>query len=356
MGARAGPAAAHAARRDAAICAERPLGACILLAAHYWFSTALNPSQGRHLQAPSTLGLAAGAPAPSHRANGHWQCCTSASSRPAPWRGKPATSTGSPRPSGLYACNQTSPQTPRHRLEAAPRARHAPALGEGCPLAAPPQPQPLAGGVGHLRPPSLQGIPPACCWVCRCASACAAVQRPTFAAPTHHPFQQGSQPWAQPGGSESSDAGGRKTVRRASAGSGKKGRRSGRAPSVCQVEGCGVNLDSGKPFYRLQRICGAFARVGVTCGCWAGLLAISCAARAVAPSPAMLVLCVLCQPPAATTAAAASNCRLAASKCTQCSRQRVAWQCHCPSPRHSFPSCPHPAAAGPLQSGTRGRR
>lgn len=125
-----------------------------------------------------------------------------------------------------------------------------------------------------LTPPGLQGIPPACCWVCHSASACNALQWPTSAVPTRHPFPQGSQPWAQPGGSESSDAGGRKTVRRASAGSGKKGRRSGRTPSVCQVEGCGVNLDSGKPFYRLQRICGAFARLGVTCGGRAGLLAI----------------------------------------------------------------------------------
>lgn len=32
--------------------------------------------------------------------------------------------------------------------------------------------------------------------------------------------------------------------------------RSGRTPASCQVEGCGVSLEGGKPFYRLQRICG----------------------------------------------------------------------------------------------------
>ncbi|KAL4421436.1 hypothetical protein ABPG75_010727 [Micractinium tetrahymenae] len=43
---------------------------------------------------------------------------------------------------------------------------------------------------------------------------------------------------------------------------GRKGRRprSGRTPASCQVEGCGISLEGGKPFYRLQRICETHAR------------------------------------------------------------------------------------------------
>ncbi|PRW32543.1 squamosa promoter-binding 8 [Chlorella sorokiniana] len=74
---------------------------------------------------------------------------------------------------------------------------------------------------------------------------------------------QGSQPWSNPGGSESSDAGGAKAGCKSSVASGKKSRRSVRAPAICQVEGCGVNLENGKPFYRLQRICERHARAAV---------------------------------------------------------------------------------------------
>lgn len=173
---------------------------------------------------------------------------------------------------------------------------------------------------GHLRPLG-KGAAPGHCWVCCCAPQAGAHARLVCTSPL-----QGSQPWTHPGGSDSSD-GGAKPARKASAGGSKKGRRPGRAPAVCQVEGCGVNLDGGKPFYRLQRICGAC--VGAV---WLGL-----AQGGLVPPGLLLLLLLLCrcgQPPYTRRACSAN-----AGWSRRWSRQVPQAAC---VPRHPLPARAHP--------------
>ena len=174
------------------------------------------------------------------------------------------------------------------------------------------------------------------------------------------PPLQGSQPWTHPGSSDSSD-GGAKPARKASAGGSKKGRRPGRAPAVCQVEGCGVNLDGGKPFYRLQRICGACVGavwLGLGTG-WAGPAQEAAAAAAAAAflprraaalhPPGLLCHCCLVQA-LVQTGAADGMCppALAASLCPS----RPVCRSHPAAPNTSPGSQPCPNGSQPYPPGS----